>query len=93
MKILRATRAEDHAGAISIVIHRDRGVMTASQMLTDGQWAQFGKNFIERYLAYGFGSMPKSEIDTLVFHLISESEAIKNRSSESPPAEPEALFM
>ena len=50
-------------------------------MLNNEQKKLFGKQFTERYLAHGFGSMTKSEIDTLVFHLLSESNKIKNKSN------------
>jgi len=55
--------------------------MTEKIKMTDKQYENFGKKFIERYLAYGFGSMTKSEIDTLVFHLISGSEGINGESN------------
>jgi hypothetical protein len=50
-------------------------------MLTDVQKLKFGNDFVERYLSHGFGSMTKSEIDILVFHLISEAEEIKDESN------------
>lgn len=50
-------------------------------MLTDAQKLKFGNDFVERYLSHGFGSMTKSEIDILVFHLISEAEEIKDESN------------
>lgn len=50
-------------------------------MLSDSQKLYFGEKFIERYLANGFGSMTKSEIDILVFHLLSESDQIKDTSN------------
>jgi hypothetical protein len=50
-------------------------------MLTDAQKLKFGNDFVERYLSHGFGSMTKSEIDILVFHLISEAEVIKDESN------------
>ena len=36
-------------------------------MLTAEESKDFGAKFIERYLAYGFGSMTKSEIEILIF--------------------------
>lgn len=42
---------------------------------------EFSKYFIEKYLAYGFGSMPKSEIDLLVFHLLTQTNDYKNKSN------------
>ena len=50
-------------------------------MLTEEQNKKFGQDFVERYLSHGFGSMTKSEIDILVFHLISESAQIKGKSN------------
>lgn len=41
----------------------------------------FGEKFVERYLAHGFGSMTKAEVDILVFHLLSDSEKIKDKSN------------
>ncbi len=31
---------------------------------------KFAETFVEKYLTQGFGSLPKSEIDLLVFHLL-----------------------
>ena len=50
-------------------------------MLTNQQNKDFGKKFVERFLAHGFGSMTKAEIDILVFHLLSESATIKDKSN------------
>lgn len=50
-------------------------------MLKEEQDRKFGKNFIERYLAHGFGSMTKTEIDILVFHLLSETDEIMGKSN------------
>lgn len=50
-------------------------------MLTNAQKIKFGNDFVERYLSHGFGSMTKSEIDILVFHLISDAEEIKDESN------------
>lgn len=50
-------------------------------MLTDEQNKNFGEQFVKRFLANGFGSMTKTEIDILVFHLISESIEIKKQSN------------
>lgn len=49
--------------------------------MKEEQSSKFGKNFIERYLAQGFGSMTKTEIDILVFHLLSESGEIMGKSN------------
>ena len=32
--------------------------------------ANFEKEFLENYLKFGLGSMPKSDIDALVMHLL-----------------------
>ena len=49
--------------------------------LTEEQNTNFGQEFITKYLAGGFGAMTKSEIDILIYHLISESEDIKDKSN------------
>lgn len=50
-------------------------------MLTEDQYKEFGEKFVERFMAHGFGSMTKSEVDILVFHLLSGSAEIKNKSN------------
>jgi hypothetical protein len=50
-------------------------------MLTEEQNKKFGEEFVTRYLSHGFATMTKTEIDTLVFHLISESEEIKGKTN------------
>ena len=50
-------------------------------MLTEAQYKEFGEKFVERFLAHGFGAMTKTEIDILVYHLLSESSEIKNQSN------------
>ena len=37
--------------------------------------------FIPRYLAHGFGSMPKSEIDLLIFHLLCQTSEYEGKSN------------
>jgi hypothetical protein len=49
--------------------------------LTNAQKQNFGSKFIAKYLAGGFGTMTKTEIDILVYHLISESTNIKGKSN------------
>jgi len=49
--------------------------------LNENQKKTFGKIFVEKYLSNGFGAMTKSEMDILVFHLISESEDLKNKTN------------
>lgn len=50
-------------------------------MLNEEQNKNFGEKFVERYLSLGFGAMTKTEIDILVFHLLSESEHIKSKAN------------
>ncbi|GLX76981.1 hypothetical protein tinsulaeT_03210 [Thalassotalea insulae] len=50
-------------------------------MLTDEQYQQFGQQFVERFLAHGFGAMTKAEIEILVFHLLSASAELKGKSN------------
>lgn len=50
-------------------------------MLTEEQYKEFGEKFVDRFLAHGFGAMTKSEIDILVYHLLSESSEIKDKSN------------
>lgn len=50
-------------------------------MLTEVQYKEFGEKFVERFLAHGFGAMTKTEIDILVYHLLSESAEIKYKSN------------
>lgn len=50
-------------------------------MLTEDQYKEFGEQFVARFLAHGFGAMTKTEIDILVFHLLSESSEIKDKSN------------
>ncbi|GAB5501010.1 MAG: hypothetical protein PsegKO_33210 [Pseudohongiellaceae bacterium] len=42
---------------------------------------EFADKFIEVFLSQGFGSLPKSEIDLLVFHLLTKSAEYKNKSN------------
>jgi len=49
--------------------------------LTEIQEQNFGRVFVEKYLSNGFGAMTKSEMDILVFHLISESIDLRNKSN------------
>lgn len=45
------------------------------------QYENFGKEFLKSYLAHGFATLPKRELDILVFHLISSSKDIKDRNN------------
>jgi len=49
--------------------------------LTNPQKQTFGSEFVNKYLSGGFGSMTKTEMDILIFHLISESNDIKGKSN------------
>jgi hypothetical protein len=49
--------------------------------LTEEQKIYFGQEFVTKYLAGGFGAMTKTEMDVLIYHLISDSEDIKNKSN------------
>ena len=42
---------------------------------------EFAEKFLEVYLAQGFGSLPKSEIDLLVFHLLSRTRDFSDKSN------------
>lgn len=50
-------------------------------MLTQRENQDFGAFFVEQYLANGFGSLPKSEIDLIVFHLLVKSAACRGKSN------------
>jgi len=50
-------------------------------MLTNDQYKKFGEKFVKRFLAHGFGSMTKTEIDILVYHLLSEDKEFKGKSN------------
>lgn len=50
-------------------------------MLTEEQEINFGQEFVKKYLVGGFGAMTKSEMDILIYHLISESVDIKGKSN------------
>jgi hypothetical protein len=50
-------------------------------MLTGNQYKEFGEIFVARFLAHGFGAMTKAEIDILVYHLLSDSSEIKDKSN------------
>ncbi len=41
----------------------------------------FGKEFIKRYLSHGFGTMTKSELDILVFHLLKQGSQLKGKNN------------
>lgn len=41
----------------------------------------FAEKFLETYLANGFASLPKTEIDLLVFHLLTQTEGYRDKSN------------
>lgn len=41
---------------------------------------EFGKAFVEKYFQNGFASMPKREVDILVFHLLRTSKEFQSKS-------------
>jgi hypothetical protein len=49
--------------------------------MTPEEYTHFGETFIPRYLANGFGSMPKSEIDLIVFHLLTQTGEYRQKSN------------
>ena len=50
-------------------------------MLTVDQYKEFGEKFVESFLVHGFGAMTKTEMGILVYHLLSESDEIKDKSN------------
>ena len=44
--------------------------MRISENLSDDEKIQFSEEFLNLFLALGFGSMPKREIEILIFHLL-----------------------
>ena len=46
----------------------------------DNTYKEFGKSFVGRYLHNGFSSMPKRELDILVFHLLRCSPELTGKS-------------
>ncbi len=55
--------------------------MTANKTPEETEEHKFGKEFMERYLSHGFGTMPKSEIDILVFHLLRQQSRYKSMNN------------
>jgi hypothetical protein len=49
--------------------------------MTTVEHQRFAEVFLDKYLAFGFGSMPKSEIDLLVFHLLTEASEYSGKSN------------
>jgi len=48
---------------------------------TEEQKINFGEVFVKKYLSGGFGTMTKSEMDILIYHLISDSEDIRDKAN------------
>ncbi len=42
---------------------------------------EFGEEFVKRFLGHGFGAMTKSEIDILVFHLITKQSQYRDKNN------------
>lgn len=49
--------------------------------LTDREKINFAESFLERFLAYGFGTMPKREMEILIFHLLYHQAQVFERRS------------
>ncbi len=49
--------------------------------LTEEQKINFGEMFVKKYLSGGVGTMTKSEMDILIYHLISDSEDIRDKTN------------
>lgn len=47
--------------------------------LSHEEAAAFGKEFVAKYMAGGFGAMSKREIDLLVFHLLSQTAPLREK--------------
>lgn len=44
--------------------------MNTITQLTDAEKTAFTEEFLEKFLTYGFGTLPKREIEILIFHLL-----------------------
>jgi len=44
--------------------------MNTIKQLTEDEKIAFAEGFLNRFLAYGFGTLPKREIEILIFHLL-----------------------
>lgn len=49
--------------------------------MTPQEKQTFFDDFLPKYLASGFGSMPKSEIDLLIFHLLTHTSVYRGKSN------------
>ncbi len=50
-------------------------------MLNQREKQEFGAFFVEQFLKNGFGSLPKSEVDLIVFHMLVRSSACRGKSN------------
>jgi hypothetical protein len=50
-------------------------------MLSDDENKEFSKFFIKQFLVNGFGSLPKSEIDLVVFHQLTQTSDYKGKTN------------
>lgn len=49
--------------------------------MTPNEKQEFAERFLELYLAMGFGSLPKREIDLFVFHFLTKSSDYRGKSN------------
>ena len=49
--------------------------------MTPKEFQEFATQFLRKYLAGGFASMPKSEIDLLVFHYLTQADEYQGKSN------------
>ena len=49
--------------------------------MTPQEKQAFADDFLPKYLANGFGSMPKSEIDLLIFHLLTHTSEYRGKTN------------
>ena len=49
--------------------------------MTPQEKQAFADDFLAKYLASGFGSMPKSEIDLLIFHLLTHTSEYRGKTN------------
>lgn len=49
--------------------------------LTDDEAKKIGRDFTEKFLETGFGTLPKKEIEIYLYFLLSQTDAIKNKSN------------
>jgi len=57
-------------------------MMDFQNELTDSEKITFTEEFLSRFLAYGFGTLPKREIEILIFHILyHKTELFKGQSN------------